>query len=331
MIRRMNRINRRAFIGGASAAAAATLLGCSHSTDRQVKMNDSGGRIVDAHVHVWNLQQFRLPWLDHAGPLLDRNYTLADYEQAIEGLNIVRSYYVEVDVAPDQKEAEARYVTKLCAQGRSPIRAAILGGTPGRPGFRAYINQFKNDPHVRGVRCSFGDAMKDRKAFIDDLHFLSDLGMSFDLLLGSPQLSDAAEVVKACANTRFILDHCGGASPDWIAGPRADRSSFQSWKDGMTRLAASPNVCCKISGVAESGQTSPDIEPISQIVNHCFDSFGADRVLFASNWPVCLKAVTIKQWLGMFKQLAASRSASFRTGLFSRNADRWYRRSSDLR
>lgn len=327
----MNRINRRAFLGGASAAAAATLLGCSHSKDRQVKIDDSGQQIVDAHVHVWNLQQFRLPWLDHAGPILDRNYTLVDYQQAIEGLNIVRSYYVEVDVAPNQKEAEARYVTELCAQGKGPIRAAILGGTPGKPGFRAYINQFKNDPHVRGVRCSFGDAIKDRKALIDDLHFLSDLGLSFDLLLGSPMLHDAAKIVRACPNTRFILDHCGGASPDWIAGSRADQSSFQSWKDGITRLAASPNVCCKISGVAESGQTPPDIDPIGQIVSHCFDSFGAERVLFASNWPVCLKAVTIKEWLGMVKHLAGSRPSSFRTGLFSGNADRWYRRSSDLR
>lgn len=323
----MNRINRRTFIGGASTLAAATLLGCSHSADQQVKINGNQRQIVDAHVHVWNLQQFHLPWLDRAGPLLDRNYTVADYEQAIEGLNIVRSYYVEVDVAPDQKKAEARYVTELCAHWQTPLRAAILGGTPGKPGFRAYIDQFKNDQNVRGVRCSFGDAIKDRQALIDDLHFLSDLGMSFDLLLGSPMLNDAAEVVKACPNTRLILDHCGGASPDWIAGPRADRSSFQSWKDGINRLAANPNVCCKISGVAESGQGSPDIESIAQIVNHCFDSFGADRVLFASNWPVCLRAVTIREWLGMVKQLADSRSSSFRTGLFSRNADRWYRRS----
>ena len=327
----MNRINRRTFIGGASAAAAATLLGCSHSKDRQVKIDDGRQQIVDAHVHVWNLQQFRLPWLDHAGPILDRNYSIADYEQAIQGLNIVRSYYVEVDVAPNQKEAEARYVTELCAQGKGPIRAAIIGGTPGKPGFRAYINHFKNDPHVRGVRCSFGEAIKNREALIEDLHFLVDLGMSFDLLIGSPMLHNAAEVVRACPNARFILDHCGGASPDWIAGQRPNHTSFQSWKDGITGLAANPNVCCKISGVAESGQTPPEIEPIGQIVNHCFDAFGPDRVLFASNWPVCLKAVTIKQWLGMVKHLARSRSTSFRTGLFSRNADRWYRRSSDLR
>ena len=323
----MNRINRRAFLGGASAAAAALLLGCSHSTDKQVKIEDGHQQIVDAHVHVWNLQQFRLPWLDHAGPILDRNYTVADYVQAIEGLNIVRSYYVEVDVAPNQKEAEARYVAELCTKGKGPIRAAILGGTPGRSGFRAYIKQFKNDPHVRGVRCSFGEAIKDRNALVEDLHFLSDLGMSFDLLLGSPMLRDATEVVKACPQTRFILDHCGGASSDWIIGPRTSGSSFQSWKDGISRLAANPNVCCKISGVAESGQTPPDIEPIGQILNPCFDSFGADRVLFASNWPVCLKAVTIKQWLAMVKHLADSRPRSFHAGLFSRNADRWYRRS----
>lgn len=323
----MNRINRRAFISGTSAAAAATLLGCSHSTDRQVKINDDRVQIVDAHVHVWNLQQFRLPWLDHAGPLLDRDYSIADYEQAIDGLNIVRSYYVEVDVAPDQKEAEARYVSGLCAAGKSPIRAAIVGGTPGRAGFRTYIDQFKHDQNIRGVRCGFGDAIKDRKALTDDLNFLFDLGMSFDLLLGSPMLNDAAEVVQACPNTRFILDHCGGASPDWIAGPRANRASFQSWKDRISCLAANPNVCCKISGVAEGGQGSPDIESIGQIVHHCFDSFGADRVLFASNWPVCLKAVTIREWLGMVKHLAASRPRSFETGLFSRNADRWYRRA----
>ncbi len=283
--------------------------------------------IVDAHFHIWDLYRFRLPWLNRAGPLLNRSYTRRDYLEAIAGLNVTKSVYVEVSVTPEQHEAEARAAIALCLSHQGPFRAAVIGGTPGNPEFRSYITAFRDSHSVRGVRCSFPAEQQRDAKFLDDLKLLGDLRISFDLLLGPELLEQAAETVAACPNVRFVLDHCGNASPAWFGvNASANTPRRSRWEAGIIALAQNSNVYCKISGVAEAGPaTEGTIEQIAPIVEHCFQHFGPERVMFASNWPVCLKSITIKQWMEMLKQITASRSQEFQRKLFADNAERWYR------
>src|SRR5439155_3383580 len=86
-------------------------------------------RIVDTHVHLWDLNRFRLPWLEKNSPLA-RSHVMKDYQTAIDGLNVVKGVYMEVDVDPKQHVAEADYVLDICRQANTPLLAAVIGGRP---------------------------------------------------------------------------------------------------------------------------------------------------------------------------------------------------------
>ena len=312
----MRPINRRCFLGataGIIAAAGASLAG------------DPPAPIVDPHFHVWDRKRLRLPWLDNAGALLNRDYSPGDYRDAIAGLNVVRSVYVEVAVDPSQHEAEARFAAGLCGRSEAPVGGVVIGGRPGAEGFANYIRQFKGNPCIRGVRAPFPAGRSRESRFVRDLALLGELQLSFDLLLDAGEMAEAAELAKAARGTRFILDHCGNASCAWFA-PGGDNSAADRWRKGIAALAAQPNVACKISGVAENGPAaSATIQNIAPIVNHCLDSFGPDRVMFASNWPVCLRSITIRGWVEVLREITAPRGKSFAEKLFNQNAVRHYR------
>ncbi len=107
--------------------------------------------IIDTHVHLWNLSQFRLPWLE-ATSQLHRDFKADDYRQAGEGLNIVKAIYMEVDVDPSQQEQEARAVAELCHRGQSVLAAAVISGRPSADWFARYIEPFAREPAIKGVR-----------------------------------------------------------------------------------------------------------------------------------------------------------------------------------
>src|ERR1700727_1239740 len=100
-------ITRKQFLQ-ISGAAAVALLG-RHAA----AVGDVSTQLIDPHFHLWDLKQFHLQWLENAGPALKRDFSLEDYRAAIAGLNVVKSVYVEVDVSPEQKEAESHYAIGL--------------------------------------------------------------------------------------------------------------------------------------------------------------------------------------------------------------------------
>jgi L-fuconolactonase len=302
------------------ALTAAGVLGVCGSTVESAQATQS---IVDPHFHIWDLERFRLPWLDGAGPTLKRTFTIDDYRAAIAGLGVSQSVYVEVSVRPDQRRAEADFATGLC-DGR-PTAAVVVGGAPGTDDFAPYIRKLAEGKPVHGVRASLAKGKSRDAKLVEDVRLLGKLGLSFDLLWDGQNLPEAADLVAAAPGTRFILDHCGNASTTWFA-PGADGKAADRWRRGIEAVAGHPNVSCKISGVAESGPAEMATpERVSPIVNHCLDSFGADRVMFASNWPVCLKSITIAKWVEMLRGITSGRGEGFGQKLFLANAAKWYR------
>jgi predicted TIM-barrel fold metal-dependent hydrolase len=316
---------RRDFLWGVGAVAAMSFAAPAlRGEDRP-----AASPIIDAHQHLWNLDKFHLPWLDRAGPLLKRNYSMDDYVKAAEGLNVTAAVYMEVAVAPEQQAAEADEVIGLCERKIGPMVAAVIGGRPESDGFRDYIVRFKGNRFVKGVRSSFPKDGATNAQFHESLKLLGELGMSYDLLLDNSLLPQAVKAVEACPETRFILDHCGNASTKFYAAGSAKDVAVQdrrrAWEEGIAALAEKKHVICKISGVAESG-TADDatLENVAPIVNHCLDRFAEERVVFASNWPVCLKAVTFARWVELAKKITSGRGEKFQNKLFHDNAERFY-------
>src|SRR2546423_9490774 len=83
--------------------------------------------IVDTHLHLWDLNRFRLPWIRKGTPLA-RSYVMKDFLTAVESLNVVKAVYMEVDVEVAQQRAEADYVLEICRQNNTPLKAAVISG-----------------------------------------------------------------------------------------------------------------------------------------------------------------------------------------------------------
>jgi len=316
-------MNRRQFLFGSVVLAA----GCQG--DARSKRTEGVRPIVHTHQHLWDLSRFRLPWLKPGGELT-RNFTLVDYKKATQGLGITKSIYMEVAVAPEQKLAEAEHIVEVCADKSNPTCAAVIGGLILEGGFKDYITRFKGSPYIKGVRRALnnpGQFEDDR--LIQNLRLLGSLNMSFDLVVPPRLIEPAAKLLERCGDTRFILDHCGNADPlafahdlDWGRKPQHDADA---WKRGIETLARQPNVICKISGIiARVPKGRANAEVLSPVVNHCLDTFGPDRVIFGSDWPVCTRGAPLRVWTNLLREIVRERSSHEQRKLFWRNANRFY-------
>ena len=309
-------------LAGEWMAAAARDAAAGAHPDR-IPLNEGGAMIpiIDTHQHVWDLTRFKLPWHKNV-PALAKSYLPANYRQATAGLNVVKSVYMEVDLDPGQQSAEAEYVIDLCKKREAPIVAAVISGRPASDGFATYIKRYKNSPYIKGVRqvlhvpeTPAGYCLKEE--FIRGIRLLGEVGLSFDLCLRHAELPDAARLIDACPDTRFILDHCGNADV------RAkDRSA---WQRDIAAVAQRKNVVGKISGIVASAEpgkwTADDLGPI---IEHTAAVFGKDRIMFGGDWPVCTLAATYKQWVEALKTIVRDWKEEDQRKLFHANAARFY-------
>jgi predicted TIM-barrel fold metal-dependent hydrolase len=307
-------MNRRDFLH-ASAALSATALGVHAAADKDEMA------IVDTHVHVWDLKQFKLPWLTADAPFA-RNFLISDYQEATKDCNLSKCVYMEVDVALEQKQKEADWIRGVVKEGKTPFVAAIVGCAVRDKGFADYARQFKGDPYVKGLR-QVVHVKETPAGFIlhDDvvaaMKLLGELNLTFDLCMRHGDLQDAVKLTAKCPDTRFVLDHCGN--------PNVQAREHTAWKKDLEALAKNKNVIIKISGIlftVKKGEWTP--EQLAPIVNHCLDTFGPDRAIFASDWPVCTAGGTFKQWLDAVKAITKDRKEEERKKLFHDNAVKFY-------
>ena len=309
-------MNRRDFLAVSTAAAVNLFLVEAKEQQQMIP-------IIDTHQHLWDLKKFKLAWVKE-GDELAHSHTPVEYAEATKGLNVVKAVYMEVDVVPEQQQAEADYLVELCKSGKTPTVAAVVSGRPASESFEKYVRPFKDSPYIKGIRqvihvdtTPAGYCLK--KEFIKGVQLLGDLGLSYDICIRPGELGDAAKLVDACLGTRFILDHCGNGN---VKASAADRAQ---WKKDMEALGKKKNLVAKVSGIvasADKGKWSAD--DLAPLVNHTIECFGWDRVMFGGDWPVCTLAATYKQWVDALKEIVKDRTEVERRKLFHDNAAKFY-------
>jgi predicted TIM-barrel fold metal-dependent hydrolase len=314
-------MNRRDFLAASAAVAAAPAAGRADDSDVFP--------IIDTHQHLWDLGQFRLPWLKDA-PALAKDHRMADYREATADLGtagsapvkVVKTVYMEVDVEPAQQVAEAEFVLGLCRRADNPMVAAVVSGRPASDDFGKYLDRFRGSAYLKGVRQVLH--VKDTppgycldEKFIRGVRLLGERGLSFDLCMRARELKDAARLIDACPGTRFILDHCGNAD--------VQEKERTQWQKDIAEVAKRKNVVCKVSGIVASAKrgmwTADDLAPV---VTHTLEVFGPHRVMFGGDWPVCTLAASYKEWVAALRTIVAGRSAHEQRLLFHDNAALFY-------
>ncbi|MEX2142323.1 MAG: amidohydrolase family protein [Pirellulales bacterium] len=280
--------------------------------------------IIDTHQHLWDLKKFELPWLADYEKLR-RSYLLADYWNAARGTKIVKTIYMEVDVTPKQRQAEVDYVVALARQPENRMAAAVVGGQPESPQFGDYLRGLKSSGVVKGVRAAVSsrggrDTFELNRDFVAGVRLLGKNGLSFDINVSPDQLPQAAALIDQAPDTGFVLDHCGNIAP--VAPAKAE---VERWKRGIAEVAKRKPVICKVSGfITNSKGKTPSVEEIAMVVDHVYECFGPDRVMFAGDWPVCTLAMSLAEWVATLQQVVASRPVAEQKQLFHDNAARFY-------
>jgi len=269
--------------------------------------------IVDAHVHFWDPARLRYAWLNDLPPLR-RPFTPAEYFATV-GDRVDRVVFVEANCDAARSRDEVAFVERLAADD-DRIAAIVAYADMADPHLGCTLDDFAQRSLVRGVRQNIqgnpaGFCL--RPEFIAGVREVGRRGFTFDICVTHVQLGDALALVQSCPDVRFVLDHGGK--------PRIGDAMLQSWSDHLSRLAECPNVSCKLSGLLteadESHRTRDALLPFAKRIAECF---GAERLMFGSDWPVVTTAGGFDAWLTLVDEIASAWSPAERERFYSGTA-----------
>jgi L-fuconolactonase len=273
--------------------------------------------IVDAHHHLWDPAATRHDWLDNF-PALRRRFDLTDFEQASGPLGVDASVLVQ---ALNSSAETAEFLQ--IAGGRI---AGVVGWTdltsPGIADDLARLKQAPGGNRLIGIRHLVQDEPDPRWLTRPDvqrgLSAVGAAGLTYDLLVRPHHIQAVVELTAELAEVQFVLDH--GAKPEIRAG------STEPWTSLIEELSRRPNVACKLSGLITEASPDWTAAQIAPYTGQLLESFGPHRLMFGSDWPVCLLAASYAEVFGLARELLAGLlSQSELDAVFGANAIRIYR------
>ena len=269
---------------------------------------------IDAHQHFWRYDPAEYAWIDDAMAVLRRDFMPPDAarEMALMGFDAC------VAVQVRQTLDETRWLLALA--GAHPIIAGVVGWVDLQADdVHAQLEGVAANPKLIGVRHIVQSEPDDRfllrPAFCRGIALLETFGLTYDILVYARHLPVAAELVARFDRQPFVLDH--------LAKPDIRRGEIAAWEKDLRRLAAFPNVFCKVSGLvteADWGQWTPaQVRPYLDVA---FDCFGPRRLLIGSDWPVCTVAASYARTLGLVTEYLSGHAAEDRAAVLGGNAQR---------
>jgi L-fuconolactonase len=278
--------------------------------------------IVDAHLHVWDPGRLDYPWLGDV-PALNRRFGPADLDLAGLGPDVrfAGAVFVEAGRRDDLALAEVEWVEELAEQW--PRLLGVVAHAPLERGadVDADLRALARQQRVRGVRRNFQDEPPGfgiGAGHIAGVRRLAEHDLPADLCVRHHQLPEVIELVRQVPEVTFVLDHLG--KPDVRAG------LLDPWREHIRRLAAYPNVYCKLSGLAtEADHLTWRDEDVAPYLSHAIAEFGSDRCMFGGDWPVATLATGYARWVSVVRAALADRTEGERAAVLAGTAARVYR------
>lgn len=238
--------------------------------------------VIDAHQHFWKYDPQGHSWIGDSMSVLKRDFLPADLAPIL-GSNRVDG---TIAVQAQTSSAETEFLLSL-AQSSKKIFGVVGWINLASTNIETQLQSYAGHPKLCGFRHVAQDEPDDRYLLRDDvLHGIQAIGetkFTYDLLVYPRQLPAAIELIARCPNQKFVLDHCGK--------PLIKSQQLELWSSQIRELAKFPHVCCKLSGLiteADWHSWQPaDLRPYLDLV---VEAFGPSRLMFGSDWPVCLLA-----------------------------------------
>jgi L-fuconolactonase len=286
----------------------------------ETRPNGDAVRIIDAHHHVWDLGVRDQGWID--GPALAplrRDFLPGDYQSVANANGVAASIVVQTVTVPGETPE------LLALAGASDLIAGVVGWTDlTAPDIADRIAALKEQPgggKLVGLRHQVQSEPDPdwltRREVLRGLAAVAQADLVYDLVITTGQLSASARAAAVVPDLVFVLDHLG--KPPIAAG------FTEPWARDLRRLAASPNTAAKLSGLVTEADWHrwqvADLRPYAEVA---LDAFGPDRLMFGSDWPVCILAAAYPEVLASARDLTAGLSPAEREAVFAGTATAVY-------
>lgn len=267
---------------------------------------------IDSHQHFWQYDEQIYSWVPEG---IRRNFSPEDIEPLLRQHNFDGCMAVQAD----QSEEETVKLLEL-ANTYSFIKGVVgwVDLTAGNVEER--LELYSRDPAFKGVRYTVWDEKGEFMTVPDFRRGIQALGtydLTYDILSFDYQLASAVELVKAFPNQPFVLDHMGK--------PKVSERMSEQWRRDIQELGAMENVYCKISGlVTEAENFNWKASDLSSFLKEVTAAFGSDRLMFGSDWPVCLSAASYGEVFGLVNDFYHNFPEEEKRKIFGLNAARFY-------
>ena len=274
-------------------------------------------RILDSHHHLWDYDAKQYPWIPPGTPL-ERSHGLDDLAEQAKGTGLIGSIAVQAR----QTLEETDWLLSLA--DTNPLCKGVVGWVPLQDdNIAEVLAAYADKPLLKGVRHVIQDeqdpAFMLRPAFLRGLETLSKTDLRYDILIYGHQLPNTIKMVDTLPDDMpLVLDH--------IAKPVIDPGDpDEQWARDIAELAKRPNVWCKLSGMATEVRSNDwDVPMLAPYVDLALEAFGIDRLMFGSDWPVCLLKTGFARWVQAVEQFVGTLSEDEQDKLFYRNAASFY-------
>ena len=274
--------------------------------------------IIDSHQHFWKYDPVRDSWIDDTMQVIRRDFLPDDLQPELKKNGVKGT----VAVQAGQSETETEFLLGL-AENNDFIKGVVGWIDLQSDKVASRLEHFSKNPYFKGVRhivqAEPVDFMYD-KAFRNGISKLNTFGLTYDILIFPHQLEAALDLVKTFPDQPFVIDH--------LAKPYIKKGAISGWKNAMQEISAFDNVYCKISGMFTEADwkhwKKDDFKPYLDVV---FKFFGTKRLLYGSDWPVCLLATGYSTQLELLKSYMSDFSVVEKHQVFAQNTVDFYQLS----
>lgn len=275
---------------------------------------------IDAHQHYWQPKRGDYDWMPMDNAVLARAYGPSDLAAHLSAHNIKKTILVQAAATI----AETEYMLGIADATESV--AGVVGWVDfENPDDLHHLERLSAHPKFLGVRPMIQDIPDVNWMLRDDVQWgfqaICDLDLTLDALGFPVHLGNFLTLLERYPSMRVVIDHC--MKPrirDNLDGPHV----FQDWADGMSRLAEQTNAYCKFSGLVTEANDGWGIDDIRPFAGHVLESFGAKRVMWGSDWPVCQLQASYDEWRSLAETLTAHLSEDDQARVFGGTANEFY-------
>lgn len=271
---------------------------------------------IDAHHHLWQYSPVEYGWISDEMAVLQRDFLPDDLNREIQAAGVSGA----VAVQARQTLGETEWLLGLAEQ--NDFMLGVVGWVPlADPGLPAILERLAARPKLKGVRHVVQDEPDDNFILREDINAgvsaLNRASLVYDILIFERHLPQAIAFVDRHPDQPFVLDH--------VAKPRITTGEISPWKERIAELARRPNICCKLSGMVTEADwgnwTEEQLQPYMETV---LEAFGPSRLMFGSDWPVCLLATEYARWFELVSRFVRRLSADEQAEVLGGTAARIY-------